>query len=349
MISDDKSSLPNHDSHIWVKDIQENTRVTGLYVAKSKRVAMTKKGDPFLSVTLSDRTGDVECRVWDNAEALSSLFNEGDILDIQGNAGSYQNQIQLTLTDLKVSKDGADPSLFLEAAPLDIQEMMQSLRAILKRITDPHLKTLVDMFLSDRSFVEAFKRSPAAKNFHHGYIGGLLEHTLSVCRLAEVMAEHYPQLDKDLLITGAFFHDIGKIKEFKALTRIDYTDEGRLLGHLVLGVSMLEEKVGHIKNFPNDTVLRLKHLILSHHGQYDFGSPKRPKFLEAFAIQMIDDLDAKINGLGRFMEKDKREGIWTDYNRLFERYMLKGRISPVEEELPSASNVDARQELLFKS
>ena len=205
MISDDKSSLPNHDSHIWVKDIQENTRVTGLYVAKSKRVAMTKKGDPFLSVTLSDRTGDVECRVWDNAEALSSLFNEGDILDIQGNAGSYQNQIQLTLTDLKVSKDGADPSLFLEAAPLDIQEMMQSLRAILKRITDPHLKTLVDMFLSDRSFVEAFKRSPAAKNFHHGYIGGLLEHTLSVCRLAEVMAEHYPQLDKDLLITGAFF------------------------------------------------------------------------------------------------------------------------------------------------
>lgn len=348
MISGDKMSEADHESHIWVKDIQADTRISGLYVAKTKRLGLTKKGDPFLSITLSDRTGDVESRVWENAEAFSSLFNEGDILDIQGYASSYRNQVQLTLTDLKVLKDEADPNLFLETAPQDIRAMMRSLKEILKEIRDPYLHKLVETFLSDRVFLEGFKRAPAAKNFHHGYIGGLLEHTLSVCRLAKSITDHYSQLDKDLMITGAFLHDIGKIKEFRSHTTIEYTDEGRLLGHLVLGVAMADEKIERVKNFPIDTALRLKHLILSHHGQYEFGSPKRPKFLEAFALHLIDDLDAKINGLSRFMEQDKQEGTWTDFNRMFERYLLKGRIPPVEEVPSSAPGMDDRQTVLFK-
>jgi 3'-5' exoribonuclease len=218
---------------------------------------------------------------------------------------------------------------------------------MLKEIKTPHLKKLVESFLSDREFMDGFKKAPAAKNFHHGYIGGLLEHTMSVCKLAQSISEHYPQLDREILMAGAFLHDIGKIKEFKTNTIIDYTDEGRLLGHVVLGTVMLDEKIEKIRSFPNDMALRLKHLILSHHGEYDFGSPKRPKFLEAFALHLIDDLDAKIIGLERIMERDKQDGAWTDYNRLFERYFLKGRIPEHEEAQSPSSSMDERQGSLF--
>ncbi|MBW1912264.1 MAG: HD domain-containing protein, partial [Deltaproteobacteria bacterium] len=327
MIKDKQPSAAEFESHIWVKDIQEDDLIQGLYLAKAKRLGTTKKGEPFLSITLADRTGDIAARVWDRAEAFSSLFSEGDILEVEGRASSYRNQIQVTLSGLKTSENSADPTIFLETTPEDINDMLASLKKIIKEVKDPYLKNLLDRFLSDRQFVTLFKKAPAAKNFHHNYVGGLLEHTLSVCRLTGYMTGHYPQLDRDLLIAGAFLHDIGKIREFKVDTRIEYSDEGRLLGHLVLGIEMLEERLEKIRPFPKETALRLKHLILSHHGQYDFGSPKRPKFLEAFALHMADDLDAKINGLGRFMEKDRQEGAWTDFNRLFERYLLKGSIS----------------------
>ena len=219
---------------------------------------------------------------------------------------------------------------------------------ILKKVEDLYLKTLLDKFLSDRSFLSKFKDSPAAKNFHHGYVGGLLEHTLSVCKLAVSIAEQYPQLNRDMLITGAFLHDIGKIKEFKYRISIDYTDEGRLLGHLVLGVGMVEEKISGIRGFPTETALRLKHLILSHHGEYDFGSPKRPKFIEAFVLHSIDDIDAKVKGLGRIMERDSKDGNWTDFNRLFERYLLKGNIEEIEKENNTGHQTDeGRQKSLF--
>ncbi|MFC1868870.1 3'-5' exoribonuclease YhaM family protein [Thermodesulfobacteriota bacterium] len=342
-----KAARINHESHVWVKDIKENDRVHGHYLAKVKKLGQTKKGDPFLSVTLSDRTGDVESRVWDNALEFSSLFNEGNILEVEGLASSYRNQIQLTLSRLKLPDGEDDPTLFLESTPGDIDEMMRSLRVIVKKSKDADLKALSDRFLSDHYFVERFKRAPAAKNFHHNYVGGLLEHTLSVCELSLYVTEHYPRLDRDLLITGAFLHDIGKIREFKYSTWIDYSDEGRLLGHVVLGVSMVDEKLAQMKNFPNETALRLKHLILSHHGQYDFGSPKRPKFLEAFALHLIDDMDAKVNGLGRYMENDKKDGAWTDFNRMFERYLLKDKIPTVRAEEDSVHIHDDKQKVLF--
>jgi len=297
---------------------------------------------------LSDRTGDIESRVWENAAELASLFNEGDILEVKGQASSFRNQIQLNLSGVTVSDKG-DPTIFLESSPNDINYMMGALRGIVKKVMDPHLKALTDRFLSDRNFTGLFKKAPAAKNFHHNYIGGLLEHTLSVCEMACRVADQYDNLDRDLLIAGAFLHDIGKIREFKYNIGIDYSDEGRLLGHLVMGVTMVEEKLAGMANFPDETALLLKHLILSHHGQYEFGSPKRPKFLEAFALHLIDDLDAKINGLGRFMVKDGKEGAWTDFNRMLERYLLKGRLSPTgEEDIGQARTHDDRQKVLFK-
>jgi 3'-5' exoribonuclease len=348
MVKGDQACENIQESHLWVKDIRENDLVKGHYLAKVKRTALTKRNDTFLSITLSDRTGDIETRVWDNAEALAALFNEGDILEVEGSASSYRNKIQLTLSGLKVCEEEVDPSLFLESTPFDTEEMLKSLKKILKKVEDPYLKALLDKFLTDRLFIAKFKDSPAAKNFHHGYVGGLLEHTLSVCQLAISIVGQYPGLDKDMLIIGAFLHDIGKIREFKYNTSIDYTDEGRLLGHLVLGVGMIEEKIAVIKDFPTETALRLKHLILSHHGEYDFGSPKRPKFIEAFVLNSIDDIDAKINGLGRIMERDPKDGNWTDFNRLFQRYFLKGSIEDIVEDNQDKDLTDEdRQKSLF--
>ena len=335
--------------HMWVVDIKDNDQVRGQYLVKSKRMGSTKKGDPFLSLTLVDRSGEIEARVWERANALSPLFSEGDILEIEAAAGSYRGEVQLTLSDLKAVKEIRDPSLFIEVTKQDVTKMMLSLRELLRKIENPQIKSLIDRFLNDPSFVQFFKRAAAAKNFHHSYLGGLLEHTLSVCRLALLVVEHYPELDRDLLLAGAFFHDIGKVKELGAATSIDYTDEGRLLGHLSLGVSMIDERLAAMEDFPEEIALRLKHLILSHHGEYEFGSPKKPAFLEAFALHLIDDLDAKMNGLGRFIEKDRQEGSWTDFNRLFDRYFLKGRIPSVDDKTESPPLEESRQRGLFSS
>jgi len=337
----------NPDSHIWVNEIREEDEIYGSYLVRTKRLGMTRNGDPFLSLTLADRSGEIEAKVWERANELSALFDEGDVIEVAGRANSYRGQLQVTLSGLKVVKEVPDISLFLEKSSKSISEMMGSLREILGEITDSHMRALVEKFLSDRHFMSLFKKAPAAKNFHHNYIGGLLEHTLSVCQLARMVADHYPELDRNLLLTGAFLHDIGKVKELQFERQIDYTDEGRLLGHLVSGVSMVKQKLGALKNFPTEISLRLEHLILSHHGTHEFGSPKRPKFLEAFALHLIDDLDAKVNGLGRFIEKDTQKGDWTDFNRLFERYFLKGRVQSAEKNEDPGLREDKRQRALF--
>lgn len=332
-------------SHIWLEGLKGNEPVNGRYLAKSKRLGTTRKGVPFLSVTLGDRTGDVEARVWDDAEEISSHFSEGDVVHVEGRSSSYRNQIQLVLTSIERAKGVEDPTLFLESSGQDVRLMMGELRELLSSIQNADLRRVSDRFLADQDFTSRFKRAPAAKNFHHGYLGGLLEHTLSVCRLADAVAALYPGLDRDLLLCGSFLHDIGKIREFVFETHIDYSDEGRLLGHLVLGVSLLEEKLALLKKFPRELSFRLKHLILSHHGELDFGSPKRPKFLEALCLHLIDDLDAKINGIGRFMDRDKQEGSWTEFNRLFERFFLKGALEEESEEAKREPEI--RQRALF--
>ena len=336
------------ESHTWITDIKEKDKVRGSYLVKEKKTGTTRRGEPFLSLILADRTGELVAKVWDNAQEKTALFSEGDILEIDGNAGSYRGQTQVTISALRAVLEDPDPGIFFETAPVDASQMVASLRKILRGVEDNHLKALLDKFLNDRRFMDMFKRAPAAKNFHHSYLGGLLEHTLSVCQMALRVAEHYPRLDRDLLVTAAFLHDIGKTRELKFERQIDYTDEGRLIGHLALGVTMLDEKLVELKGFPPELIVRVKHLILSHHGEYEFGSPKRPKFLEAFALHLIDDLDAKINGLGRFMDKDRNEGAWTDFNRLFERFFLKGEAPTSEEACPETlKKTDDRQGNLF--
>ncbi len=332
-----------------MEDLKESDPVNGCYLAKLKRLGTTRKGDPFLTIVLADRTGEVEARVWEDAEAVNAGFAEGDVVEVEGRAGSYRNVLQLILSTVRKAAVVRDPSIFLETAPMGGREMMSALRKLLGRIEDRHLKELTGRFLSDREFTALFRKAPAAKNFHHGYLGGLLEHTLSVCSLALAVSERYTHLDRDLLLCGAFLHDIGKIREFTYATHIDYTDEGRLLGHLVLGTAMLDEKLAGMRRFPGDLAMRLRHLILSHHGELAFGSPKRPKFLEAFALHLIDDLDAKMNGLKRFMDRDRQDGAWTEFNRLFERYFLKGALDEGRDTYESPVGGDeGRQSSLFE-
>jgi 3'-5' exoribonuclease len=336
-------------THVWIKDIRENDAVDGCYLVREKRVGTTRRGDAFISLLLADRSGELEGRVWDGADRLSSLFQEGDLIEVKGTAGSYRGQVQVTVSDLKVHEGPVVPERFLESAPVDSSEMVSALKKILEQIRNVHLKALVNRFLGDPAFVSSLRKAPAAKNFHHNYLGGLLEHTLSVCRLVQKVTDHYPQLDRDLILTGAFLHDIGKLRELRYDLHIDYTDEGRLVGHLVLGTAMLDEKIREVKGFPEALGVRLKHLMISHHGVHEFGSPKRPKFLEAFALNLIDDLDAKMNGLARFMARDGQEGAWTEFNRMFERFFLKGEILPSENEGPDEGDAEDQQGSLFSS
>lgn len=308
----------------WIKDVREGERVRGRYLVKGKKAGITRAGKPYLSLVLADRSGELEAKLWEGVERISPLLREGDIAEVSGMAQPYQGHLQVVLTEIQRSGDLSDRERFLESAPEDASSMLRDLRELLGGLKNRHLRTLVDRFFLDGDFVFALKTAPAAKNFHHNYLGGLLEHTLSVCRLAGRIAEHYPNLDGDLLLAGAFLHDLGKIRELSLGPVLDYTDEGRLLGHVVLGVALLEEKIKLVKAFPEDLSLRLKHILLSHHGEFAFGSPKRPKFLEAYALHLLDDLDAKMNGIRRFQERDRQEGHWTEFNRMFDRYFLKG-------------------------
>ena len=308
----------------WITDIKEHSKVEGDYLVQGKTLAHTRQGNPYLTVTLADRTGTLEARLWERVEELAAQFREGDIVTIAGQATTYRGQIQIQIHELKKSTSSPDPTIFQEATHKDISEMFSELKDLAHRIKDPDLRALIDSFLLDHEFISQFKKAPAAKTFHHSYLGGLLEHTVSVCQMAVMISEHYPELDADLLLSGAILHDIGKIDELTFELTIEYSDRGRLLGHIVLGILMVEEKLKAIKDFPPELALRLRHLILSHHGEFDFGSPKRPKFLEAFALHLIDDLDAKMNGLGRLMKDDRQEGSWTAFSTLFQRYLFKG-------------------------
>jgi 3'-5' exoribonuclease len=334
--------------HTWIKDIKENDTVNGDYLATNKTLGQTRQGNAFLTLTLADKTGALEARVWDNVEQISSQFKERDVVTVVGQANTYRNQIQLQIQKLKRSPSPANTAIFLESTTQDTGRMLSELKKLTDRIKNSHLKMLIDSFMADHRFISEFKKAPAAKYFHHGYLGGLLEHTLSVTRIVVMMSEHYPDLDKDLLLAGAVLHDIGKIDELTYDLSIDYSDRGRLLGHIVLGALMVEEKLKTLKGFPPELATRLKHLILSHHGEFEFGSPKRPKFLEAFALHLIDDLDAKMNGLAKLLRDDRQEGAWTSFNQLFQRYFFKGNIpAKADEKLEGAPPKEQDQRYLF--
>jgi 3'-5' exoribonuclease len=226
-----------------------------------------------------------------------------------------------------IPADRVDPADFLPQTSRDIEGMFDRLLRITDSIKTDFLKRLVDAFWKDKEFVRKFKTAPAAKKMHHAYIGGLLEHTLSMVSLADKIAGHYSGVDRDLLLAGALFHDIGKIDEFEYQFRIDYSDKGRLLNHIVIGMKMVDEKLLEIEQFPEDQVLLLKHMIVSHHGAREFGSPEPPKTIEAVLLNYIDEIDSKVNGIRDFIASEDPNETWTSYHRILERHFYKGKKS----------------------
>jgi 3'-5' exoribonuclease len=312
---------------IYLKDIKQGDKVASTFLAAEKNMAFSQKGSPYLTVRLKDKTGEIESKVWDNAVEFDRLFKKGDIIFIEGKAASYKNSIQISIVNIKKSsREEIEPTDYLPVAKADVNGMLNEILTYIVKIKKKHLHDLLNSFFQDEKTADLFKRAPAAKGFHHIYLGGLLEHTLSVVRLLEKVAEHYPNLNKDMLIAGGILHDIGKIYEFSYDSLIDYSDEGRLIGHIVMGVEMLNKKIDAIPDFPPQLSLELRHILLSHHGEFEFGSPKRPKTLEALVVHYIDDLDAKLNAFETFItDSTNADSDWTSYNRFFERFLYKGR------------------------
>jgi len=312
--------------NIYVEDIRAGDRVSDLFLVTEKNMAISQKGNPYLNLKLRDKTGEVDGRVWDRAAEMNDTFRAGDIIQIQSQAVSFRNVIQLSISKISVADDPAvTPADYLPSSASDTSEMFKALMEIIRTIQNPHLKTLLDLIFGDEKTADAFRKAPAAKGFHHAYIGGLLEHTLSVTQLLDLVTPHYPQVNRDLAITGGILHDIGKIHELSFDGTMNYTDEGRLVGHIVLAVEFVDAKIAAIEDFPRQLALELRHILLSHHGVLEFGSPKRPKTLEALIVNFIDDLDAKTNAFSEFMKAPGNETNWTPYHRLLERFIYKGQ------------------------
>ena len=311
---------------LCIDEIRDGQAVRGFFLVRQMTLGETKAGKAYLSLTLMDRTGEMAARVWDNANALAKECPVGAIIEIDAQAQAYRNILQLKINDLRGAPPGkSDPAQFMPATPADIPALQDELRHIIKTTQNHQLQTLLEKIFSDQQLFSQFSQAPAAKNMHHAYIGGLLEHTVAVARLADLICTLYPAMDRSLLVTGALLHDIGKVREFSfEVFPFDYSDQGRLIGHLVLGVEMAGEAIATLKDFPADLAERLKHLILSHHGRHEFGSPALPMTIEAFVLNLLDDLDAKANYVDRLsgQAKDKTGYHWTDFQRTMERFLF---------------------------
>lgn len=309
----------------FITDLNENEQIETTFLVLKKNVLSSKNGNPYINLTLADRTGRIEGRIWDKVDELASRFERSDFVVIKARVIRYQDKLQLNVgTVHRVDDADIHVADFLPASANDPDKMIAALKKILFTMDNTHLRRLIQLYFEDRTFLEKFRKAPAAKDIHHSYLGGLLEHTLSLANLANLMAAHYPFVDRDLLLTGVFLHDLGKIDELSYNRAFDYTDEGRLLGHISIGVLALEKKISALPDFPRELRVALIHLVLSHHGEFEFASPRRPKTIEGLLLHLIDNLDSKMHTMLSAIEREKDlRSDWTTYHRIFERYIYK--------------------------
>lgn len=303
----------------YIKDYRDGDRVFDIYLCKHKQSAVTKNGKPYENVILQDKTGTIDAKIWEPNSAGISEYDAMDYIEVYGEINSYQGSLQVNVKRIRVCQEGEyEPADYLPVSKKGIEPMYQELKQIIETIQDTYLKTLLEnLFIKDEIFVKSFKNSSAAKTVHHGFVGGLLEHTLSVTKLCDYYCSTYPLLKRDLLLTAAMCHDIGKTKELSAFPENDYTDDGQFLGHIVMGVEMVGEKIREIPAFPAVLASELKHCILAHHGEYEFGSPKKPAIMEAVALNFADNTDAKLQTFTELLEGTTENG-WLGFNRLFD-------------------------------
>ena len=302
-----------------------------VFLVTDKQLRTNRQGNPFLQIELRDKTGAISARMWNANEHMFRAFEEGDFLRIKGKVQLYQGSLQILFTAFeRIERTHITLGDFLPQSEHDIGRMYEKLRSILLKVDDMHLRALIECFLVDEAFVRDFCKAPAGIRNHHAYVGGLLEHVVRLLEAADRLLPLYPELNRDLLLIGVFLHDAGKVRELSYERVFGYTDEGQLVGHIVIGVEMLDEKVAQVPNltgepFPKELLLRLKHMILSHHGTYEFGSPRLPMTPEAIALHHLDNLDAKVHSFTRDI-RDDRQGpsAWTPYNHSLQRRLFKG-------------------------
>src|SRR6266404_2498802 len=302
----------------------ENKVITSTFVVTTKQVKPKKTGEPYLALVLADRCGQIEAKMWDNVDDAIDTFDQDDFLKIKGLLNKYKNRFQITIHKLRRLGDSeVDFADYLPKTTKDIGELWQTLAGFVATFQDPRLKALVEAFMSDPDIAEAYRTAPAAKTLHHAYIGGLLDHVVSLFRSCDLMCRNYPQVNRDLLLTGAFLHDVGKIHELTYNRSFSYTTRGQLLGHMIIELEMLQTKLEQLPGFPDELKTMIEHLIISHHGQYEFGSPKLPMFPEALMLNYLDDLDSKMEAMrSQFERGSGSDGAWTSYNPSMGRPLL---------------------------
>ena len=313
--------MKNH----FVQSISPGDTIDDEFALVEKTMLQKRDGNQYLNIILADRTGQIKGVVWDNVRTIAGAVEAGDFVHVTGSVSEYRGTPQLVVrTMTAVAPDKVQAEDFLPATDLDVDQLHERLVKLTETFTTPWLRRLFEAFWQDQAFVTAFKKAPAAKLMHHAYLGGLLVHCLSMAVLADKIAVHYNGLDRDLLIAGAILHDIGKLREFDYSAAIDYSDEGRLLSHIVIGLEMVDEKLRQIADVPRDQANQLKHMIVSHHGEPAFGALEPPKTIEALVLHYIDDLDSKINAVRDFMAKEDPSQNWTSYHRILGRHFYRG-------------------------
>jgi 3'-5' exoribonuclease len=315
----------------FVQQMADGDSLEEVYLITDKQLRANRNGNLYLQVELRDRTGSISARLWNAGEHLFRSFDIGDFLLIKGKVQLFQGALQIILSHLeRVESEKVDLADFLPHTEQDVSKLLERLRGTLLRFTNPHLRALAECFLMDEEFLRGFCRAPAGVRNHHAYLGGLLEHVVTLLDAADRILPLYPELDRDLLLMGVFLHDIGKVRELSYTRVFGYTDEGQLVGHLVIGVEMLNDKAARVPDltgepFPAELLLRLKHMILSHHGTYEFGSPKLPMTPEAIALHYLDNLDAKVHSFTRDIREDRNQAsAWTPFNQSLQRRLFKG-------------------------
>lgn len=299
----------------YIETLREGERICDIYLCKSKQLAKTKNGKSYYSLVLQDKTGMIDAKVWELTNGISH-FEAMDYIMVEGEVTSFQNNLQLNVRRIRVAREEEYyPQNYLPMSEKDIPEMYRQLVAVIGTITNPYLKKLAEsFFVEDKAFVKNFCDHSAAKAVHHGFVGGLLEHTLSVTKLCDYFAMVYPYLNRDLLLCSAMFHDIGKTKELSLFPANDYTDDGQLLGHIVMGTMMIHERIRQIDGFPAKLASELEHCILAHHGELEYGSPKKPALAEALALSLADNADAKLETMKEILS-GAVNGDWMGFNR----------------------------------
>lgn len=309
----------------YIEMLREGERVGDIYLCKYKQSAITKNGKTYENVVLQDKTGTIDAKIWDpNSQGIDD-FDAMDYIDVVGDVTSFQGTLQLNIKRVRKAQSGEfEPADYLPVSSRDIEEMYKELLSLIGQIQNPYLKELTDsFFVKNESFIKAFKFHSAAKSVHHGFVGGLLEHTLGVLNLCADYVRQYPFLNKDLLFTSAVFHDIGKMRELSAFPENDYTDDGQLLGHIFIGAELLGSSIRKIPNFPAKLASELRHCILAHHGELEYGSPKKPALAEAVALNLADNTDAKMETMKEVILGAGDNMDWLGYNRLFESNIRK--------------------------